>query len=291
MRGLRWFIPVLFFSFMGCDDGDFVVTSFDFTNETLQNCETGQGFVFYKINNDSFESISLSVDALTSVFENSNDLNYTLNGTSNVVHYRKYGSEIPSDYFCATVPPISPEVTSEFVGSNGIASFTVTAVRDDQDGIEEPEDEELDTDQDGLPNYYDFDDDGDNVPTQIELGADYLSGVSENPQDTDNDGIPDYLDEDDDNDGILTRYEDANGDLDPTNDIINGEVAYLTNTITDSNPIDLYREHTYQLSSDIELLINNLILTSGEEEIIKETLVMGIIENFINREEVVIPEI
>ena len=272
-----------------CDDGDFVVTSFDFSEANLQSCETGQGFVFYKINNDSFESISLSVNALSVIFEQSDTVNYTLDQNSNIVHYRKYSATIPNEYFCATVPPTSPEVTSEFVGNQGTATFTITAVRDDQDGIDEPENNQLDTDQDGLPDYYDFDDDGDNVPTLIELGEAYLSGNSENPQDTDGDGIPDYLDEDDDNDGVLTRYEDANGDLDPTNDITNGEIDYLTPTTANANAIDLYREHSYTLTSSVELLLNDIVLSNNTEEIIKQTLVMGVIENFIDREERITP--
>ncbi|HZD53664.1 MAG TPA: Calx-beta domain-containing protein, partial [Woeseiaceae bacterium] len=62
-----------------------------------------------------------------------------------------------------------------------------------------------DTDQDGMPDYQDPDDDGDGVPT-----------ASENPpeQDTDDDGTPDYLDDDDDGDGRPTAEEDENLDGD-----------------------------------------------------------------------------
>ncbi len=273
-----------------CDDGDFVVTSFDFSNESLRSCETGQGYVFYKVNSNSFESISVSIDVQATIFEQTNTTEYALNENSNVVHYRKYDGELPVNYFCATVPPTTPNVTTEFVGNQGVAQFTVTATRDDQDGIEESTDNQIDTDEDGLPDYYDFDDDGDNVPTQIELGADYLAGNTTQPLDSDQDGIPDYLDADDDNDGILTRYEDANGDLDPSNDITNGETNYLNPEVSNTNAIDLYREHAYLLSSDIQLQINNLILVNGEDEIIKETFVMGTIEDFINREERITPE-
>ena len=51
-----------------------------------------------------------------------------------------------------------------------------------------------DTDQDGLPDYLDPDDDGDGVPTADEVGR----------GDTDGDGAPDYLDIDDDGDGLAT---------------------------------------------------------------------------------------
>ncbi len=45
--------------------------------------------------------------------------------------------------------------------------------------------------------------------------------------DTDEDGSPNFVDTDDDGDGTLTKYEDANGDGDPTNDgidIENGDI-------------------------------------------------------------------
>ena len=59
----------------------------------------------------------------------------------------------------------------------------------------------LDSDQDGIPNYTDEDDDNDSVPTALELALD-LSLL-----DTDGDGKPNHLDPDDDNDGIPTALE------------------------------------------------------------------------------------
>ena len=163
------------------------------------------------------------------------------------------------------------------MGASGIALLTTIVTRDDEDGIEEDPESNLDTDNDGLLNYFDNDDDGDNVPTVNELGAGFLSGNNEFPLDTDNDGIFDYLDIDDDEDTILTRYEDANGDLDPTNDFTGTSDVpdYLTPAIANSNVIDQYRIHSYQITSDIELVINNLVLVNGSEEITKETMILG----------------
>lgn len=64
-----------------------------------------------------------------------------------------------------------------------------------------------DADLDGVPNYLDTDDDGDNVKSHLEGTGDL-----------DNDGILDFLDMDDDGDGILTRDEDPSGDGNPAND-------------------------------------------------------------------------
>jgi len=76
----------------------------------------------------------------------------------------------------------------------------------------------LDTDEDGLYNYEDADDDGDGVDTQYEYydfaNSTYDTFLDPFNQDTDGDGIPDYLDADDDGDGHLTIIEGANTDGD-----------------------------------------------------------------------------
>ena len=80
-----------------------------------------------------------------------------------------------------------------------------------------------DTDDDGIPNYLDTDDDNDGVltmfedygNTDLEVGAaDAIGDGDPTNDDTDGDGIPDYLDTDDDNDGIPTEdeYADEDGD-------------------------------------------------------------------------------
>ncbi|WP_179376213.1 T9SS type A sorting domain-containing protein [Winogradskyella wichelsiae] len=90
--------------------------------------------------------------------------------------------------------------------------------------------EDDDTDDDGIPNYLDSDDDGDNVETIDEITL--ISGRSSNNTihqfiDTDEDSIENYLDDDDDGDGILTIDEDYNNNGDPTDDDTN------SNTIPD----------------------------------------------------------
>lgn len=148
---------------------------------------------------------------------------------------------------------------------------TITTL-DDQDNVDEVEDPTIDTDGDGIPNYYDSDDDGDNIPTAAELGTD-----PSNPIDSDNDSIPDYLDDDDDNDLILTRNEDLNGDLNPANDISDPNVGadYLNPNISVETVIKSYRSHTYNLSSDVQLQLENLVLINSEEQITQEFLDLG----------------
>lgn len=93
--------------------------------------------------------------------------------------------------------PLKPRDTD----NDGIPDILDT----DDDGDEIPSQEEgiKDTDQDGVPDYLDKDDDGDGLSTDSEN----YNGGSPKDDDTDKDGIPDYLDADDDGDGIPTQQE------------------------------------------------------------------------------------
>ena len=292
MRKL-FFTSILLSLFISCNDGDIIVTDFNFEASNLNNCGGPGAYIFYNINNSSAaESISLVLETSDILFLDSSVEEYVLNGTTYYANYRKYDDDIDDDYFCSIIPPTTPNVTIEYEGASGIAVLTTIATKDDEDGLYEDPTSTLDTDGDGLFDYYDYDDDGDNVPTVNELGAEFLEGTAEFPLDTDGDGDYDYLDTDDDDDGVLTRYEDANGDLDPTNDFTdpNGDPNYLNENIANSNIIDQYKVHSFQLTSDIELVINNLVLISGSEEITKETMVLGNQSNVIDGTISVTPE-
>ena len=292
MRKL-FFISIFLSLFSSCNDGDIIVTDFNFEASNLNNCGGPGAYVFYNINNSLFaESISLVLETSDILFLESGTVEYVLNGITYAVNYRKYDNDITDDYFCSNIPPTTPSVTIEFLGASGIAVLTTIVTKNDEDGIEEDSTSNLDTDNDGLLNYFDNDDDGDNVPTLNELGSEFLTGNNEFPLDTDNDGIYDYLDIDDDGDTILTRYEDANADLDPTNDFTdtNSDPDYLIATIAQSTIIDQYRIHSFQLTSDIELVINNLVLVNGSEEIIKETMVLGNKSGVINEAVALVPD-
>lgn len=78
------------------------------------------------------------------------------------------------------------------------------------DGLEYGGATPVDTDNDGLIDALDDDDDDDLVLTMIEVAV----GAG----DFDGDTIPNHLDDDDDNDSLFTWLEDADHDLDPTND-------------------------------------------------------------------------
>lgn len=280
---------VLFLSFLAftaCNDGDIIVTSFDFDETNLQTCKGASSYVFFKINSNATESISLRITTSDELFLESSTREIALDGSSNVVNYRNYDGEITSGYFCSAIPPVEPLVTADYIGASGVAILITETTLDDNDGLEEDMNSNLDTDMDGLLNFYDLDDDGDNVPTALELGDDPL-----NPRDSDGDGIKDYLDPDDDGDGVLTRYE-AGGGLDPITNVTDPAVGpdYLNPAVSTEVIIDEYRTHTYQLTSDIRLSFSGLVLTNGEEEITLETLNLGEQQQVEDRNITVTPE-
>lgn len=81
---------------------------------------------------------------------------------------------------------------------------------------------ETDFDNDGVPSH--LEDVSNPMDGEFFVEPDNI----DNDDDTDNDGLPDYVDPDDDGDGVLTIDEDLNNDGDPTNDIgKNGIPNYL----------------------------------------------------------------
>ncbi len=247
---------------------------------------------FFKINPQVNESISLFIPTIEELFLETGTQSFTLSSTGSIVNYRSFNDAVTANYFCNPIPPTSPQVAIEYIGTSGVARLISETTRDDSDSVVFVDSELLtdegfgDFDDDGIPNYYDFDDDGDNVLTSIEIGED-----PQNPKDTDLDGMPDYLDTDDDNDGVLTINEDINQNLNPADDISEaGAVAnYLDATKTDTVNIEAYRAHTYNRTSDGTIIIDNLVLVSAQEEIILETFNLGSIEAVRNETIIVTP--
>lgn len=300
-------IALLFLSIsiLSCDDGDIIVTDFDFDDVTLQFCEGPDEddedeelqYVFFKINTAN-ESIALNfttdLPILTEQSEDSDDANddgnyeIELSGDDQVV-YRRFDSEITSDYYCNAIPPSTPGVLEELISTSGVITIRTSGDFDDNDGIpaeiEDPDGfdatniaDMLDTDNDGIPNIYDDDDDGDNVPTSLEgvVLTDDGSIDIENSRNTDSDEFLNYLDPDDDGDGVLTRNEDANGNLDPTDDNSNpdnpGEDDYRNSDIAVENIINMYREHIV-IFENIELAMDINNLTFSNEDSTQETII------------------
>lgn len=299
-RYLLLLVTTLFF--LSCDDGDIIVSDFNFDSDSPLNiCELelarGNQKVLYIIT-ETNEAISFKFNQ--NILENIENIiipeefSIPINN-SNRVNYRRLSADVNgSDYFCQAIPPSQPNVIEEFVSTTGgSVRFTVTPVSDpnvdtDGDGIPDIEEREVgenglftgsiydfDTDGDGIPNFLDIDDDNDNIPTLTEIGG--LSAPDKN-LDTDEDGIPNYLDPDDDGDGIITRYEDLNAldngtppiqtDLNPRDDDSNqdGIPNYLDANETESLVVDFFRTNTVSRRFNITVVFKNVTLKNPDTE-------------------------
>jgi len=245
-RYLGFLFLLVFFT--SCNDGDIIVTTFDFENQELSVCGEGTSKVLYNINNENiFETISFTLSSsqlsnLKNVLAtNTNQpISLQLSGSNEII-YRTYDGTVPTDYFCGVIPPSSPKVVEEFKSVGGTVEIT-TIERDetdhDKDGIlsiDEGMSTGLDSDGDGIPNYLDIDDDGDNVKTSVEIvnaGEDPTAGGY---RDTDEDGNPNYLDPDDDGDGVPSKLEVTQENQDPASNFAEGGLPkYLDLFSTDS---------------------------------------------------------
>ena len=274
---MRKLIALLFVltCFLSCDDGDVITVELDF-DDTLSAC--GE-LVFYNIKEEPFESLSLkitnpttTIESLTEVDENGELLStqeiYEIDGSSNQFNYRTYNGN-PSNLFCNDIPPSNIQILEDMNSTSGTAIIDISLVEDDNDGIPaELEDingngdlTDDDFDGDGLPNYIDADDDGDNVLTRDEIDTDNLDGDDNpltNPMDTDGDGRADYLDTDDDGDEVDTiDEENINQDNNPTNDFTDPAIAdYLNPAVSSTVAATAYREHIISQEFTIRITVD-----------------------------------
>lgn len=274
----------MFVFFTSCNDGDIIVTTFDFEDQELSLCGTGTNKVLYNIKNDNiFETISFTLSSsqlssLEKVLATNTGQPITIQLTgSNEIIYRTYDGEVPANYFCGVIPPSSPKVKEEFKSVGGTVVINTIAIDEtdhDKDGIpsvDEGMNEGRDTDGDGIPDYLDIDDDGDNVKTSVEIanaGADPTAGGY---RDTDGDGIPNYLDPDDDGDGVPTKFEVTAANQDPaTNFNAAGIPKYLDRFSTERfDAVDFVIENKIPVRYRSSIEIQNLKLKNqggdGEE--------------------------
>ncbi|MEW4922708.1 hypothetical protein [Algibacter sp. 2305UL17-15] len=299
MRNLFLLLSSICFLFIfSCSDGDVFTVEFDF-DDTFQACEESD-LLFYKTKEEPTETLSVLFTSLTleELFETEVDtLTFEETATFN---YRTYNrTDLPNDLFCTIIPPSNLNIVvdesssctakiirilieddndgipSEFEGPNGIDPLG----DDDNDGVynylddnsndktigdvDEKIEDGFDTDGDGLANFIDADDDGDNVFTKNEKPDVDGDGSPSDAQDFDKDGTPDYLDSDDDGDGTLTRDEENNTqNQNPLDDITNPDVGadYLNPAVKTETPATAYKEHSISQTYTVNMVVEDISL-------------------------------
>lgn len=205
-----------------CDDGDIIITTFEFDDIDLQLCQGAKEneFVFFKINESNNEAISYNFinEIFSDTIPTASPIIIQLNDGTNDLIYRTFNIPVTTTYYCSNIPSSDVRITEELVSSSGTVEITNEIVtEDDNDGID-PIDESggidpvADADNDEIPNYQDSTDNGSQTaPTCPDENNDGICDTLEPIFDTDGDGIPNYKDQDDDNDNILTSVELENG--------------------------------------------------------------------------------
>ena len=208
MKKIFVFLVVLFV--LSCDDGNIDIPGFNFSDESIEDCGN---LVLFKINGTESIVVQFNEDNTDDSFftEIKENETYTLSESgTNSITYRTFDTEPTSNYFCQNIPPTTPLVINEWLGSGTLKVTTALESEDDNDNVEETNLEE-NTDLDDFPNYIDSDDDNDGILTKNE---DTDNDGDPSNDDTDNDGKPNYLDDEDDGDGTLTINESLTEDAD-----------------------------------------------------------------------------
>ncbi len=132
MRKLSCLVFLLIL-FSSCDDGDIIVTTFDFEEDTFRLCSEGQNkFLYHVKNSDVFETLTiqlsgagLSLDS-DKLVGSTGTLRIPLTG-NNVITYRTYDAAVPTGqnaYFCTLNPPSTPRVLQEYQSVGGTVIIT-----------------------------------------------------------------------------------------------------------------------------------------------------------------------
>lgn len=114
-------ILVLLFSLNACDDGDFNIESFDFTDASTNSCNNGEtGFFVYKINDNEALILQIPENSFKKVITPA-ETPITINiNSTNKVFYRLYNGSLSTNVICNTIAPATPTVSSEWNALSGI---------------------------------------------------------------------------------------------------------------------------------------------------------------------------
>ncbi len=125
--------------FSSCDDGEIIVTDFNFdAGSSLQFCKVSTTNVLYIINANPSESIAFTFEDESfdgtfadSLSQQTQQIRNIQLSSSNPLVYRGYASAISEDYFCSGIPPTEPAITSEYKATTGTIEV-ITSLIDTQ---------------------------------------------------------------------------------------------------------------------------------------------------------------
>lgn len=295
----HFYILFCFIFLVACDDGDILSVDLVFDQE-LERCDNFEEYhLIYDTREDPSEALILVIpknDDNNALFTTPTPVDepYSIDISDTDVRfiYRTYNRELESGDLCEIIPPGTLSIIDDYEADAGEIQITVTIVDDDNDGIpteyeglagEAYEDgiywDSQDTDEDGIPDYIDEDDDNDNVLTIDEIIQD---DDDYNPLthtlDTDEDGTYNHLDDDDDGDFVFTYLEDKDGDQnprDPANYVVDEETGenvfrYLS---SQSNAVEAYTDPGKRTTTFSRTVTTSITIIGIDLDILRATTV------------------
>lgn len=138
------FLFVALLLMISCDDGDKIITNFNFDSDSaLKHCKSGSNNVLYITNSNPNEAIAFNFsdedfDGTYSEDDISQTINITLNDNNRLI-YRTFNHSVSgSSYFCSGIPPTEPKVNQEYHSKNGgYIEVTTYLVDQEYDEVEE----------------------------------------------------------------------------------------------------------------------------------------------------------
>ena len=110
------------FTLLSCNDGDFDVPSFEFSEDVNSCGET----LLYRLSPDKTEVILLTLTN-TQLGTTPGEKSYPISSSLNVI-YRIFDDVIDTNYFCQEIPPASPTVLKELEAENGTILINTTEI-------------------------------------------------------------------------------------------------------------------------------------------------------------------
>jgi hypothetical protein len=120
-------ILICVFAFLGCDDGDLVVDTIDFTDVTTSSCSENN--LIFKLKEG--EALILNIPE-ESFANNPTDtgvpIKLNVDATNQVV-YNFYDGKVAAGNICDLIPPATPNIKNQWIASSGVIQITTTAVK------------------------------------------------------------------------------------------------------------------------------------------------------------------
>jgi hypothetical protein len=113
MKKITFLVLATVFLFVSCNDGDFDVPAFEFT-EDVNLC--GE-YLLYKTSESMTEAIILTLTS-TGLSNVPGEKSIEISSTNNV-SYRIFSESIGNEYFCQDIPPVDPVIMKELIAHSG----------------------------------------------------------------------------------------------------------------------------------------------------------------------------